>query len=135
MSDYAKVAKDKDVQALLQSMTVDIENLDIKDVAAKHNLITDHAITWLALLRQRHHDFDGLLHSVEAMVKILNNSHEDLKKEQVLLRGSTDANTVAITKLVTVGETSLSWLKWFLSVGGISFLVGIVIGIIKILAG
>lgn len=123
--DYAKIIKDKDVENLVYSMTANIDNPDYKDLATKHNILTSHAVTWLAILRQRHHDFDGLLHSVKNMVGIIKDGHEELKKEHTLTREATDNNTAALNKLHTIAETSLAWIKVFVVIGGLSGLAAL----------
>lgn len=129
--DYAKIAKDKDVESLISSMTVDSDDINYKDFANKHNILTGHAITWLAILRQRHHDFDGLLHSVKNMVGIISDSHDELKKEHAMTREATGNNTAALNKLHTIAETSLWWIKVFGGVSTLALIFGMGAAIVK----
>lgn len=132
--EATKKAREKEKEMIIQSMTVE-EGAGVEKVIEQHNKLTFHSVTFIELLRDRSHDFDGLLNGVKGIVTVLNDSHEELKKEQGLLRKATDDNTAAIAKLVTVGETSLAWFKGFLALGGFAVFAGITIGVIKILAG
>lgn len=130
--EATKKAREKEKEMIIQSMMIE-ECSDLEKVIEQHNKLTIHSVTFIELLRNRSHDFNGLLNSVKGIVTVLNQSHDDLKKEQGLLRKATDANTAAIAKLVTVGETSLAWFKGFLALGGFAAIAGIIIGIIKLL--
>lgn len=133
--DYADIAKDKDVKALLSSMLIEEENPDISQIVKKYNLLADHSITWLAILRQRHHDFDGLLHSVKNMVTIIKDGHEELKQEHTLTRESTDNNTRELAKIYTIGSTSLWWLKFYGGISTVALIIGVGAAIFKWVVG
>jgi hypothetical protein len=132
--EASKKAREKEKEMIIQSMMVE-EGSNVEKIIEQHNKLTVHSVTFIELLRDRSHDFDGLLNGVKGIVSVLNDSHDELKKEQSLLRKATDANTAAIAKLVTVGETSLAWFKGFLGFGGLAVIAGIAIGVIKILVG
>lgn len=136
MSDEITSAKEKELKQIISSMQIDLNSkMTIKLAAEKHNQLVEHSATWIYNLRNRYHEIDGLLHSVNNLAKAVAEGHEDLKKEQIEVRKATDANTAQLAKLVTIGDTTLFWFKVFIGAAGGSILIGIAIAVFKVVLG
>ena len=136
MSDSTEQVKERELKQIIASMQVDASKRpSVLHVAEKHNEIVEHSATWIYNLRNRYHEIDGLLHSVNGLAKAVAEGHNDLKAEQAEVRKATDANTAQLSKLVTIGDTTLFWFKVFLGASGTSILIGMAFAVFKFLMG
>lgn len=132
----ANDVKAHELRQIIRSLQLDpTKKQSINLLVEKHNALAEHSASWIHTLRNRYHEIDGLLHSVNNLIKIVSNGHDELKKEQSLQRTATDNNTAEIARLVTIGKTTLFWFKVFMGFSVSSVVTATVAFVAKLIQG
>lgn len=135
MNDSGDV-KAQELKQIIHFLQVDAEGKpNMRMLAEKHNALAEHSASWIHTLRNRYHEIDGLLHSVNNLIKIVSKGHDELKEEQKLQRTATDNNTKEIARLVTIGQTTLFWFKAFIGTGILGVIGAATAVVFKIVTG